>query len=1042
MADFIDQNLGQRRAEIRRGLSRSNTAAIGILVLVIVLASLAVRHAFHADSVARKAQRHEQEAVRASKRAETELWNSLQTQARASRLTGIAGRRTNALQAIAAAAAIRPADSLRDEAIASLALTDLGPVVFEKNLGRFRIGPQHGVKLQRAVFLETERRLRIYRLPSWEAAGEIAVDRPPVMALRIDPRERFVALQLRDSRLQIWDLDGEGASKLHWETKAQLFSFERNGEELLTCRSDGAVHRLELAGKSEEEVLRLDRMPWDLVLNGAGTRLAATYGNRVEIWDVQSRQKLNELETPDRIRPLKWHPGSRHLAIGLMNAEVWLWDTTTNLTRVLSGHTAPIDALAFDPSGDLLLSASWDSSTRFWDARSGEFLFATREAYARHFSEDGRRVTWQREEDTVGIWEVLRSPILRRIQVPRSEPRPLGGVAYWQDNAHLALADSQSVQIWDLEKNALLFDAPMQIAATVLFRPETKSMFASSRTGLFRWGVSQEAGSGIAVGKREVLVRPQRGGLFERCALSPEGDFLAVVGGTEALVLNLADPGKPLRLKKTPSALVQVALGPQARLVAAGTWKGWGMGVWDGQSGELLRKLSDENCAVNFSRDGSMLAVSTPSGYSVYETTNWNLRFHVPSQVAGVVPGAINFNRDGTLLAVSPGIPPVHLVDPHSGRLLGKLTPPNIKNVCWIDFSPDGEQLAAATDHSNVDVWNLHALGKELAALNLGWDIGATNVARSIPALASAVPSSVATPSRGRVLVPTIGVGLALLLAVMTIGYHRRWLGMYDQVEDLAAQRQRDLVRTQGELMQSQKMQALGTLAAGIAHDFNNLLSVIRLSNDFLKRGVKGDPNLAEETEAITRAVHQGKSVVNSMLGYTRSQPDDRASINICEVVEDLVAMLSHQFLAGVQLTVDLDKEAPLVEAPRSALQQVLLNLVVNACEAMKFRGKLRISVTVAESAPTSGLVKSPRPGSHYVVLTVADNGPGMHADIQSRIFEPFFTTKQLGASPGRGLGLSTVYMIAEQEGLGLGLESAPQQGTVFRIFIPAPAPQ
>jgi signal transduction histidine kinase len=615
-------------------------------------------------------------------------------------------------------------------------------------------------------------------------------------------------------------------------------------------------------------------------------------------------------------------------------------------------------------------------------------------------------------------------------------------VAHWQDNAHLALADAQSVQIWDLEKNALLFDEPMQIAATVLFRPETKSMFASSRTGLFRWPVSQDAVSGIAVGKREVLTRPQRGGFFERCAISPEGDFLAVVGGTEALVLNLADPGKPLRLRKTPSALVQVAVGPQARWVAAGTWKGWGMGIWDGQTGELLRKLSDENCAINFSRDGSMLAVSTPSGYSIYETTNWSVRFHVPSQVAGVVPGAINFNRDGTLLAVSPGIPPIHLVDPQSGRLLGKLTPPNIKNVSWIDVSPDGRQLAAATDHANVDVWNLETLGKELAALNLGWYLATTNAPRTIPALASAVASSVTTTSRGRVTVPMIGVGLALLLAAITIGYHRRWLAHYDQVEDLATQRQRELVRTQGELMQSQKMQALGTLAAGIAHDFNNLLSVIRLSNDFLKRGVKGDPDLAEETEAITRAVHQGKSVVNSMLGYTRSQQDDPAPVNVCEIVEELVAMLSHQFLAGVQLTVDLDKEAPLVEAPRSALQQVLLNLVVNACEAMKFRGKLRISVTVAESAPASGLVKSPQTGSQYVILTVADNGPGMSREIQARIFEPFFTTKQMGASPGRGLGLSTVYMVAEQEGLGLRLETAPQQGAVFQIFIPAPAPQ
>jgi len=368
--------------------------------------------------------------------------------------------------------------------------------------------------------------------------------------------------------------------------------------------------------------------------------------------------------------------------------------------------------------------------------------------------------------------------------------------------------------------------------------------------------------------------------------------------------------------------------------------------------------------------------------------------------------------------------------------LLGKLIPPNIKNVSWLDFSPDGRQLAAATDNSNVDIWDLQTMRMELVALNLAWDVGATNVSQSAPAIASAVTAPLGT-TRSRVMVPMIGVGLALLLAAITIGYHRKWLAHYDQVEDIASQRQRQLVRTQGELMQSQKMQALGTLAAGIAHDFNNLLSVIRLSNDFLKRGVKGHPDLAEETEAISRAVQQGKSVVNSMLGYTRAQQDDPAPVNVCEIVEELVAMLSHQFLAGVQLTVDLDKEAPMVEFPRSALQQVLLNLVVNACEAMKFRGKLRISVTMAESAPPSGLIKSPRSGPPYVVLTVSDNGPGMSPEIQSRVFEPFFTTKQMGASPGRGLGLSTAYMVADQEGLGLGLETAPQQGAVFQIFIP-----
>ena len=186
----------------------------------------------------------------------------------------------------------------------------------------------------------------------------------------------------------------------------------------------------------------------------------------------------------------------------------------------------------------------------------------------------------------------------------------------------------------------------------------------------------------------------------------------------------------------------------------------------------------------------------------------------------------------------------------------------------------------------------------------------------------------------------------------------------------------------------------------------------------------------------------QGKSVVSSMLGYARNESISAAAepTDVSAVVEETVSLLSKEFLSGIALTLELDREAPSVNVGRGRLEQVLLNLVVNASEAMQGRGRLRITVHTRTRPAAKPYALRPVEASQFVEMTVVDSGPGIAPEVQARLFEPFFTTKRTSAKAGTGLGLSLVYSIAQQDGLGLSVESEAGKGATFTLVIPVAA--
>ncbi len=247
------------------------------------------------------------------------------------------------------------------------------------------------------------------------------------------------------------------------------------------------------------------------------------------------------------------------------------------------------------------------------------------------------------------------------------------------------------------------------------------------------------------------------------------------------------------------------------------------------------------------------------------------------------------------------------------------------------------------------------------------------------------------------------------------------------------------------QLRQSQKMEAVGQLAGGIAHDFNNLLEVIMGYSDLLTEGLPvGDP-LRRQAEEIYKAGKRAAGLTRQLLAFSRKQVLQPRVLDLNVIVTDLQKLLRRTIGEHIEFTAKLSPSLGRVKADPNQVEQILMNLAVNARDAMAHGGSLRVetaNLRVDEKLAQqhTGL----RPGE-YVLLSVADTGSGMDLKVQARVFEPFFTTKEKGK--GTGLGLATVYGIVKQSEGYIAVESAPGQGTAFHIYLPrvetpaAPAP-
>ena len=254
-------------------------------------------------------------------------------------------------------------------------------------------------------------------------------------------------------------------------------------------------------------------------------------------------------------------------------------------------------------------------------------------------------------------------------------------------------------------------------------------------------------------------------------------------------------------------------------------------------------------------------------------------------------------------------------------------------------------------------------------------------------------------------------------------------------VEDITEKR-----ALEEQLRQAQKMEAIGRLARGVAHDFNNVLAAIIGGADLLSVRLKpGDP-ARDDVEEIRRAAERGAALTKQLLTFSRAQPLEPHVLDLSAAVHDLATML--EMLAGEGVTVQIRTPSAPVKAriEPGQLEQILINLVVNARDAMPNGGRITVAVETLRLDVRSGIRYPAIPVGDYARLAVSDTGSGIDATMQAHVFEPFFTTK--GPQKGTGLGLSIVYGIAKEAGGTVTFSTKPNQGTTFEVLLPlAPSP-
>jgi nitrogen-specific signal transduction histidine kinase len=246
---------------------------------------------------------------------------------------------------------------------------------------------------------------------------------------------------------------------------------------------------------------------------------------------------------------------------------------------------------------------------------------------------------------------------------------------------------------------------------------------------------------------------------------------------------------------------------------------------------------------------------------------------------------------------------------------------------------------------------------------------------------------------------------------------------------------EREMKALEEQLRQSQKMEAIGRLAGGIAHDFNNILTIIQGYCQLSLYELKGDHPLRENIEGIKKSTDRASGLIRKILAFSRRQVMEMRVVDLNALLMDLDKLLRRIIGEDIELVTFLAEDLGRVKVDPGQIEQVILNLAINAKDAMPNGGKLTIETANAELDEVYARSHASVTPGHHVMLSVSDTGVGMSPEVKERIFEPFYTTKEKGK--GTGLGLSTVYGIVKQSGGNIWVYSELGQGTTFKIYLP-----
>lgn len=475
---------------------------------------------------------------------------------------------------------------------------------------------------------------------------------------------------------------------------------------------------------------------------------------------------------------------------------------------------------------------------------------------------------------------------------------------------------------------------------------------------------------------------------------------------------------------------------------------------FDGQSFRVLRRGFERIHALHYARDGS-LWIASGSGLHRFKDRSWFIQAEEEGLPAGPVFSVFADGAGQLWAATARGLYafdagadteapraeitdadlPVHAGEGRARFVIGgrdqwRYTPPGRLVFSWrLDNGPWSVWRAASSDQFT----NLSAGTHRFEARAMD-PSGNHEGPTALHEFAVILPWF----KDPRLVLASITLALLLVaLGIQAIHGYVRLKHSYAEVGRQVAERSAALEKANAELLHSHKMRALGTLAAGVAHDFNNLLSIIKGSAQLLESQLHDADKARHRLQRIKTAVDQGAGLVKAMLGYSRDATAARKQIHPVESVQRTLRLMEERLPNRLAFTPPSTPPPPALAQPEM-LQQILLNLIQNADEAMDQRGTVQVEIEVL-SRPPDDCWLQPAPAARFVSLVIRDHGVGIPVENLPRIFEPFFTTKGFSSRRGTGLGLSMVYEFAKEMGAGIAVSSTVGAGTTFRILLPVP---
>ncbi len=727
------QKLAQRN---RGALITAVTVLVALLVAVIALATSNARirqernlkdHALRERSAALESARGSEQ------RAREQLFVSLQSQAQARRNSRQMGQRTESLAALAAAARIRPTPELRDNAIATMAMSDVErqPEVWP-GWKADTVGFACDFFNQRYARMGQDGTISIRTIPDdrelhrFESSPEAKSGR----AFTFSPDGRLIASINEGGQLRVWEWKSDEPVLKSPPEKCSVLAFSADGRRIAVGHEDWITSFDLGTGEESRRWQARDRI-CALEFHPDSRRVAVGYlrANAVAVYNCDDGERVANFPTGTSSKTVvAWHPDGDLLAAGGSDGRIQIWNVPTRRkVTVLEGHVEQITGLNFHSGGDFLASSSWDGVVGLWQPSPGRLLMRLPFSGELGFSPQGVRWTGviSLSNHQAQLWGIVPSQEYHTFLNTFTEDDSVlrhGDIS--PDGTLLALGASDGVRLWDVALGRAVAWLRMGDTASVLFGDNGRELLTCGPTnGLRRWRIEaspeSEGGRQISLSRQITLPFAPT-----RMARARDDQTLAIVSESagQCVILDLVT--ESLRAAEMPHARVSyVAVSPDAARVTSSGWHSDRVKVWDRQSGKLIKELeTDLTSVVFFTPDHRELIVARDKEFTFHDLNSFQVSRRLPREI-GLYPGHVAFTADGKLMALelAPGM--IHLKETASDRTVARLEDPQGDHSTWMSFTPDGTQLIVVARYAGaIHRWDLRAIRARLKSMNLDWD--------------------------------------------------------------------------------------------------------------------------------------------------------------------------------------------------------------------------------------------------------------------------------------------------------------------------------